>query len=77
MIGRVIIANAKRDDDRERRDTTALHTAWSTSRVARSQRKAGASSGVTRPHLTRAAVTGRVAMRIMYLHMNLGDGGVD
>ena len=74
VIGRVIIANAKRAHDRERRGTTAIHTAWSSSKVARLSRKTSTNSRVTRPHLTRAAVMGRVAARIMNNYMNLGDG---
>jgi ribonuclease HI len=74
VIGRVIIANAKRTHDRERRGTTAIHTAWSSSNVARLPRKTNTNTRVTRPHLTRAAVIGRVAARIMNNYMNLGDG---
>ena len=74
VIGRVIIANAKRAHDRERRGTTAIHTAWSSSKVARLPRKTSTNGRVTRPHLTRAAVMGRVAARIMNNYMNLGDG---
>ena len=74
MIGRVIIANAKWDHRRERRGSTALHTVWSASRVTRPQRKTGTSSRVTRPHLTRAAVVGKVVEHIISTYMNLGDG---
>ena len=74
VLGRVIIAKAARDGGRQKRSSTALHTVWSASRVTRPQRKAVKSSRVTRPHLTRAAVVGKVVKYIIGTYMNLGDG---
>ena len=74
VCGRVMIANAARDGGRRKRSSTALHTVWSASRVTQLQRKAGTGSRVTRPHLTRAAVVGKVVEHMIRTYMNLGDG---
>ena len=77
VAGRALIARAKQGRGRVHRDSTVLNTVWGEYRPARARRQTRLHDRPTRtrrPHLTRAAVTGRVAVAVLTRYENLGVG---
>ena len=74
VVGRSIIARAKQNAGRASRGSTALDTVWGAYKPAYTRRSQHKPVCPRRPHLTRAAVTGSVAIAVMNRYENLGVG---
>ena len=77
VAGRALIARAKQGRGRVHRGSTVLHTVWGEYRPVRARRQDrlhDRPARAHRPHLTRAAVAGRVAVAVLTRYENLGVG---
>ena len=74
VVGRSIIARAKQNAGRASRGSTALDTVWSAYKPVYTRRSQDKPMCPRRPHLTRAAVAGRVTAAVMTRYENLGVG---